>query len=29
MVPRAMPRFDADEGQCAALWDYLTQALNQ
>jgi len=26
-LPRAMPRFDADEGQCAALWDYLTQAL--
>ena len=28
-LPRAMPRFDADEGQCAALWDYLTQALAQ
>jgi len=28
-LPRAMPRFDADEGQCAALWDYLTQALSQ
>jgi len=26
-LPRAMPRFDADQGQCAALWDYLTQAL--
>lgn len=26
VLPRAMPRFDADEGQCAALWDYLTQA---
>ncbi|MDP9967736.1 MULTISPECIES: hypothetical protein [Variovorax] len=25
-LPRAMPRFDADDGQCAALWDYLTQA---
>jgi hypothetical protein len=28
-LPRAMPRFDADEGQCAALWDYLTQTLSQ
>ncbi|MDP9969147.1 mono/diheme cytochrome c family protein [Variovorax paradoxus] len=28
-LPRAMPRFDADEDQCAALWDYLTQALSQ
>ena len=28
-LPRAMPRFDADEGQCAALWDYLTQALSR
>ncbi|MBT2326018.1 hypothetical protein J7E62_27190 [Variovorax paradoxus] len=25
VLPRAMPRFDADDGQCAALWDYLTQ----
>ena len=28
-LPRAMPRFDADEGQCAALWGYLTQDLSQ
>ena len=25
VLPRAMPRFDADDTQCAALWDYLTQ----
>jgi hypothetical protein len=25
VLPRAMPRFDADDAQCAALWDYLTQ----
>ncbi|CAN7640347.1 hypothetical protein LJR290_004930 [Variovorax sp. LjRoot290] len=25
VLPRTMPRFDADDGQCAALWDYLTQ----
>ena len=25
VLPRAMPRFDADDAQCAALWAYLTQ----
>jgi hypothetical protein len=25
VLPRAMPRFDADDAQCAALWDYLTK----
>ncbi|MGO4392370.1 hypothetical protein AB4Z46_13555 [Variovorax sp. M-6] len=25
VLPRAMPRFDADDAQCAALWDYLTR----
>jgi hypothetical protein len=25
VLPRAMPRFDADDAQCSALWDYLTQ----
>ena len=26
VLPRAMPRFDVADDQCAALWDYLTQA---
>jgi hypothetical protein len=26
VLPRAMPRFDVDDEQCAALWEYLTQA---
>lgn len=25
VLPRAMPRFEVDDVQCAALWDYLTQ----
>jgi len=25
VLPRTMPRFEADDTQCAALWDYLTQ----
>ena len=25
VLPRAMPRFEADDAQCAALWDYLTR----
>ncbi|MDM0108044.1 hypothetical protein QTH97_24055 [Variovorax sp. J22R24] len=29
VLPRAMPRFDVDDGQCAALWEYLTQEIRK
>lgn len=29
VLPRAMPRFEVDDVQCAALWDYLTQEVRR
>ncbi|MDM0003077.1 hypothetical protein QTI24_31180 [Variovorax sp. J22P240] len=29
VLPRAMPRFEVDDDQCAALWDYLTQEVRR
>jgi hypothetical protein len=29
VLPRAMPRFELDDVQCAALWDYLTQEVRR
>ena len=29
VLPRAMPRFEVDDVQCASLWDYLTQEVRK